>query len=182
MVLSPSENLQLRLLEEFHAKELFRLIDNDRLYLRDWLPWLDTQQGIDDSLQFIRIVREQYFSGESLTLGIWHDDALCGVISFAKFDWPNKTGMIGYWLASASQGKGIMTEACRAMINHGFDGLKLHRIEIRCATGNAKSRAIPMRLGLTQEGTLRDGEWLYDHFVDIIVYSVLAPDWKKSQH
>ena len=75
-----------------------------------------------------------------------------------------------------------MTESCKAMTTYGFEALKLHRIEIRCATGNLKSRAIPERLGFVKEGVLRDGEWLYDHFVDLVVYSVVAPDWKKSQH
>jgi len=182
MILSPSPAIQLRLPEEFHADELFALIDKDRSYLREWLPWLDTQKNVDDSIQFIRIVREQYFSGESLTLCIWHERVLGGIISFPKFDWPNKAGMIGYWLASHLQGKGIMTESCRAMIKYGFEALKLHRIEIRCATGNHKSRAIPERLGFVKEGVLRDGELLYDHFVDLVVYSLVAPDWKKSQH
>lgn len=181
MNLSPTPDIQLRLLEEFHADEMFLLIDSDRAYLRAWLPWLDTQRRADDSLQFVRIVREQYFSSESLTLGIWYQKNLCGVISYPKFDWPNKSGMIGYWLASRLQGKGIMTEACRSMIDYGFASLKLHRIDIRCATGNTKSQAIPERLGFVKEGILRDGEWLYDHFVDLIVYSMLADEWKKRQ-
>ena len=182
MNLSPSPNIQLGLFEEFHADELFHLIDSDRGYLREWLPWLDTQRSVDDSMQFIRIIREQYFSGESMTLGIWYQKILCGVIGYPRFDWTNRAGMIGYWLASRTQGNGIMTESCRAMIRHGFDSLKLHRIDIRCATGNLRSCAIPERLGFVKEGILRDGEWLYDHFVDLVVYSLLAPDWKKSQH
>lgn len=73
-----------------------------------------------------------------------------------------------------------MTKACIAFINHAFSELQLNRVEIRCAVGNTKSRAIPERLGFTNEGTIRDGEWLYDHFVNHIVYGILAMEWIKE--
>ena len=54
--------------------------------------------------------------------------------------------MIGYWLGEQFQGKGIMTAACRVLVNYAFNEFKLHRVEIKCATGNTKSCAIPERL------------------------------------
>ena len=182
VVLTATSDIQLCLMEEVHAQELFQLVDANRAILREWLPWLDSQQGVADSLQFIRVMRDQYQNNESMTMGIWYRNSLCGVIGYHRFDWMNKASMIGYWLASGHQGKGIMTEACRAMIDHGIGHLDLHRIEIKCATGNHKSCAIPERLGFVREGIAREGEWLYDHYVDLVVYSLLAPDWKKSQH
>lgn len=182
MELSPTLEIRLRLMNEANAAELFQLVDSNRPHLREWLPWLDSQRGIADSVQFIRVMRDQFRNNESMTMGIWHRDSLCGVISYHRFDWMNKSSMIGYWIASTHQGKGIMTEACRSMLEHGFTHLGLHRVEIKCATGNRKSCAIPERLGFVKEGIARQGEWLYDHYVDLVVYSMLAPDWKKSQH
>lgn len=180
--LAAGPDIQLILLDEIHAPELFRLVQANRSHLRAWLPWLDTQRSVTDSIQFIRFVREQYVQNEGLTLGIFFQGSLCGVVSYHRFDWMNKSSMIGYWLAEERQGKGIMTEACRAMLEHGFRQLGLQRVEIRCATGNRKSCAIPERLGFLNEGIARQAEWLYDHYVDLVVYSMLAPDWKKSQH
>ena len=74
-----------------------------------------------------------------------------------------------------------MTEACRAMLNYGFDVLGLNKIEIRCATGNTRSCAIPRRLGFTQEGIIRQAEWLYDHYVDLVLYWMLASEWRELQ-
>ncbi len=62
-------------------------------------------------------------------------------------------------------------------MTHALVDARLNRVEIRCAVGNQKSQAIPKRLGFVQEGVLRDAEWLYDHFVDHLVYAMLARDW-----
>ena len=72
-----------------------------------------------------------------------------------------------------------MTAACRALVNYAFHEFKLHRVEIKCATGNTKSCAIPERLLFTKEGIIKDGEWLYDHFVDLVIYRMLDHEWKN---
>jgi RimJ/RimL family protein N-acetyltransferase len=52
------------------------------------------------------------------------------------------------------------------------------RVEIRAAPENARSRAIPERLGFTQEGTLRQVERVGDRYLDNVVYAMLAEDGK----
>jgi ribosomal-protein-serine acetyltransferase len=58
--------------------------------------------------------------------------------------------------------------------------LKINRVEIQVAVNNHKSIAIPERLGFVSEGIKRDGQWLYDHYEDIVTYSMLAKDWIKK--
>ena len=77
-------------------------------------------------------------------------------------------------LSSGSPG----SSSRRRWLAWAFDRGRLNRIEIRCASGNHRSRAIPVRLGLREEGLLRDAEWLYDHFVDHVVYAALAKEWQ----
>ena len=57
--------------------------------------------------------------------------------------------------------------------------LQLNRIEIRAAIGNVKSQAIPEKLGFAKEGCVREAEWLYDHYVDHIIYGMLKSDFTK---
>jgi len=43
-----------RLLKERHAEELFALMNQNRKYLREWLPWLETNKSLEDTKEFIR--------------------------------------------------------------------------------------------------------------------------------
>lgn len=174
-----NNNVELRMLDESYAKDLFSLVEKNRSYLREWLPWLDNSKTLDDTLNFRKLSIDLFSKDEALALGIFYKSTLTGIISFNKIDWQNGVVLIGYWLSESHQGKGIMTESCKALINYAFTELQLNRVEIRCAEGNKKSRAIPERLGFKQEGIIRQGEWLYDHYVDLVVYSLLSSEWKS---
>ncbi|MGG4041278.1 GNAT family N-acetyltransferase [Bacillus smithii] len=171
----------LKLVEEQDAEPLFNLTDSCRTYLREWLPWVDSTKAVEDTISFIELSKKKFASKNGMDAGIWYNGQLAGIIGLHFIDWSNKKTSIGYWLGEPFQGRGLMTKACIAMIHHIFNDLHLNRVEIRCAVLNSKSRAIPERLGFSQEGTIREAEWLYDHFVDHIVYSLLAREWKMQE-
>ncbi len=172
-----TEDTELRLLEERHAEELADLIDRNREHLRRWLPWVDTSRTVEDLKNFIRGALEQFAHNMGFTAGIWHEGRLAGVISYNSIDWENRSVEVGYWLGEEYQGKGLVTAACRALVEHAFGELGLNRVVISCATENEKSCAIPERLGFRREGIERQAEWLYDRFVDHVTYSALASEW-----
>jgi ribosomal-protein-serine acetyltransferase len=68
----------------------------------------------------------------------------------------------------------------RALVDHAFAGWGLNRVEIRAALENARSRAIPERLGFKKEGVLREAERLGERFVDHALYAVLASEWEHA--
>jgi|ERR671933_451807 ribosomal-protein-serine acetyltransferase len=174
------DDLALCLLEQRHAEELFALVDRNRDYLREWLPWLDDNKSIADTQKFIKSSLEQFATNGSFSAGILYEGKLAGCIGFHNINWSNRATSIGYWLSASFQGKGFMTKACRTLVEYAFNEVGLNRVEIRCATENKKSRAIPERLGFKQEGTLRQAEWLYDHFVEHVVYGILASEWQDT--
>jgi ribosomal-protein-serine acetyltransferase len=177
---SVDNDICLRLLEPRHATALFALVVANRSYLREWMPWLDSSVAEADLLAFIKRTQKQWADDAGFAAGIWYQGTLAGVIGHNRIDWDSRISFIGYWLAAPFQGKGIMTRSCRAVINHAFDELNLNRIDIRCAVENHKSRAIPERLGFRQEGVIRQAEWLYDHYVDHVVYGMLAEEWQRT--
>ena len=176
------DNTELRLLEERHAQELADLTDRNREYLRVWLPWVDTNRTLDDRKNFIRGALEQFAQNRGFVAGIWHEGRLAGVIGYDAIDWDNRTTEVGYWLGEEFQGRGLVTEACRALVDHALEELELNRVIISCATENKRSCAIAERLGFRREGVRRQAEWLYDHFVDHVVYATLASEWRQARH
>ena len=171
----------LAILEEQHAPELFRLIDANRAHLRRWLPWLDQNTRPEHTAAFIRASLAQFAARDGIACGIEFRGALAGVVGLHRVDWANRSTTVGYWLAEEHQGHGVVTRACAGLLDYVFAELGLNHAEIACAPGNARSRAIPERLGFTREGVLRQREWLYDHFVDHVVYGMTAEEWKARE-
>jgi len=175
------EETDLNLFEDHHAAELFALIDQNRAYLRKWMAWLDGTQSAADMQSFIKLTRQQFADNNGFQVGIWYRDKLAGVIGFHAIDWANRKTEIGYWLGAQYQGKGLMTRSAAALTDYAFKTLKLNRVGISCAPDNLPSRAIPERLGFTNEGVTRQVEWLYDHFVDHVVFGMLVSEWRVHQ-
>ena len=173
-------NIRLEPLHSRHAHALYSLTDSNREYLRQWLPWLDHIQTQEDTERFIETQRHEAALEQACNVAVFDNDSLCGVAGFHAINKAHRTGAIGYWLAEKHTGKGIMLETVSRLSRAGFVEFHLHRIEIRCATGNIKSRAIPERLGFTLEGQARECEWLYNKPVDHAVYALLAHDYNPD--
>lgn len=169
----------LRLLDESVADDLFALTDRNRAYLREWMPWIDATKSADDTKKFIRASMEQYARNDGFNAAIRYKGAVAGCIGYHRIDWGNRATSLGYWVSADLQGRGLATRATKALVDHALRELQLNRVEIRCATGNAKSRRIPEKLGFREEGVARQAEWLHDHFVDLAVYGMLAAEWLK---
>ena len=168
-----NKNIKLKILEEREAEQLFKLVDSNRDYLAEFLPFVEHTKKVEDSKHFIHSALQQFIDGNGFHCGIWSNKELIGVIGLHYLDLVNKTTSIGYYLAEDFQKKGIMTKCTQALIRYVYEVYDINRIEIRMSTKNKKSRAIPIRLGFTQEGILRSNERLQGEFSDIYVFSLL---------
>ncbi|MBY0123117.1 GNAT family N-acetyltransferase [Bacillus sp. S/N-304-OC-R1] len=177
-VLKVDQDIELQLFQLHHSEELYNLVDSNRHHLREWLPWVDNMTSPAQYHAIIPIWLRQFADNNGFNTGIRYKGQLVGSIGFHNIDWNNRQTSIGYYLGKGFEGKGIMTRTVQALVNYAFLDLNLNRIEIRCGVGNKKSRAIPERLGFVQEGIIRDVEFLYDHYHDLVVYGMLARDWK----
>lgn len=173
MKIITKDEIALKLLEVENASLIFALTEKNRQFLRKTLPWLDLTKQESDTKAFIEKSVKEYSEGESAIFSIFYHDELVGIIGFNSIDMANRSAKIGYWIDEDLQGKGIITESCKILIRFGFDELDLNRIQIDHATDNPKSGAVPERLGFTREGVKRQSAWLYDHFQDMITWSLL---------
>ncbi len=175
------ERTELRLLAPEHAGQFFELVYQNRRHIGEWMFWVGDDYSLADAEAHIKIALEKSAANNGFEAGIWFDNQLAGCVRYNYIDWAHKNTELGYWLAAASQGRGLATLACRAMTDYAFTKLGLNRVEIRCMSENWRSRRIPERLGFTQEGVLRQVRWRQDHFDDHVVYGMLASEWQSSQ-
>jgi ribosomal-protein-serine acetyltransferase len=173
--LAIGEGSHLRLLDERDAPELHALIEANRERLSEWLPWAAAQDP-EDTRAFIAGAREQVARNDGFQVAIVRRARITGVIGHVSVDWGNRAAGIGYWLGEEFEGEGTMTAAVRALTGHALVEWQLNRVEIRVATGNRRSRAVPERLGFREEGTLRRAQRIGNRYVDTVVYSMLAED------
>ncbi|MBI9090392.1 MAG: GNAT family N-acetyltransferase [Desulfobacterium sp.] len=166
----------IRLVSHIDAEELFKLVDENRAYLRRWLPWLDHNKTLDDTREFIKTSLRDYAEQGSMIHVVEDAGRVCGICGFDSINRTIKAGFIGYWISQQSQGKGLITMACGALETLGFDRLGLHKLEIHIAQENVSSRAVAERLNYQNTGTILDAEWLYDHYVNHVIYCKLNPE------
>lgn len=99
------------------------------------------------------------------------------VIGTITFDQIHRRGfqscMLGYGIDAQHEGRGLMTEALRAAIDHAFDVLRLHRVQANHLPDNARSAAVLRRLGFVREGLAPQylfigGAWR-DHVLNALI-------------
>jgi len=167
-------DIELKPLEIFDAQDIFNIIDNERDYLGEWLPFVQTTKEPADTLKYVTAVVNAPEECFEWIFAIRKMNRFIGLIGFKDTDRQNKRTEIGYWLSEKYQKQGIMTKCVERLCTFAFEDLGMNRIEIKCAVNNFPSRRIPERLGFRLEGIERDGELLANNiFTDIAVYSKL---------
>lgn len=180
MTISIEEDLRLEGIEQKHAIPLFRAIDENRQHLSVFLPWVPNMGSVEIMQNYIRNCEKLEAQKMEKSFVIYHLKQVVGRIGIHHIDIQNHSAAIGYWLVKAAEGKGIIYKCCKRLLPYGFQELNLHRIEIKCATGNQRSRAIPLKLGFQQEGVLRDAEYVNGKYLDLFVFSLLESDWQEN--
>jgi len=177
--LDVGDGIVMRPVRMYHGEEIYAAVVANRQSLSKWLPWVPGVNSIADERNFIRASMDHHEAGQVIWLGIWVHGTFAGVTGLHEIDWVNRRTSIGYWLAGHARGRGVMTACVKTLTDFALCELDLNRVEIRCAVGNAPSRAIPERLSFQLEGQLRQAEWIYDRFVDHAIYGLLAEEYKS---
>lgn len=158
------------------AAESYAVVDAERERLREWLPWVDQTTSADVTRSFLELAARADDAAEALHSTIRLDGVLVGHADLRVAP-VQRSGEVGYWLAAAAVGRGVITRVVAELFDLGFSGFGLHRIQLQAATGNVRSRRVAERLGMYYEGIRREAEELPQGFVDLAVYSMLVHEW-----
>jgi RimJ/RimL family protein N-acetyltransferase len=122
--------------------------------------------------------------GQSLTLGmeLAQTGRLIGDVVLFWHSVEHAGGELGYVVHPDFGGHGYATEAARAVLSLGFDGLGLHRIVARIDERNDASVRLCRRLGMRQEARLVENEMFKGDWSTEIDFAMLAADWLNGAH
>jgi RimJ/RimL family protein N-acetyltransferase len=90
----------------------------------------------------------------------------------------HKTGELGFIFDPAHQGRGYATEAARAFLAFGFEGMGFHRMIGRAEARNTASIRVLEKLGMRREALLVENEWVKGEWQSELVYAILEHEWR----
>ena len=104
-----------------------------------------------------------------------------GTCLLFRYEEASRRAELGYALGRAHWGQGLMQEALTALLDTGFGGMGLRRVEAEIDLRNRPSAALVQRLGFTREGVLRE-RWLGKDGTagDFAFYGLLAKEWQRA--
>lgn len=100
------------------------------------------------------------------------------VLSQRNEDLKNERIELTYSLSRQHWGKGLMTEAARAVMNWAFQTYSFNRMFAYCDPRNIGSRRVLEKLGMKREGQLRSHLKWNNEFRDQLYYGILRAEWK----
>lgn len=175
------DEIEIRQWTRSDATSVFEAVQRNHDHLRAFMEWIRPVHTLNDFEQFIEREISGTFDRTKLGFGIFRAGKLIGTIGFASFDHDAKVTEIGYWIDSREEGKGIVSHACKILIEYAFSELGMNRIQIRCATTNIRSAAIPERFGFVLEGVQRQHVVRDGKILDFAIYGLLASEWAEQK-
>lgn len=180
-VIKINDNFEMRIPLEEDAFQLSRVVDANRSYLKEWLPWLETSKNAADSLVFIQKIHSDWKNHQIFTALIYKKNEIVGAMGFHGC--VHRRMSLGYWVSKEYAGKGLCSAASHAIIAWAFSYYDyLHMVDLRAAVDNLASRRVAEKLGFIYEGILRDQEWLYDHFVSHAIYTLTRKEFARENN
>jgi ribosomal-protein-serine acetyltransferase len=171
--------ITLRAWRESDIAQAFDVVIRNREHLQEYMHWMTPDYSLETATGFITNSIAKAAERKNLGLGIFRGEGIIGSIGFVEFHWAERKTEIGYWIAKGEEGKGIITRACKLLIDYAFDELNMNRIEIHCSAENWRSAAVPERLGFLKEGVLRQAHLRNGRLHDFAIYGLLAEDRER---
>ena len=182
-VVLQNDNLVLRPLKFRDKKEWTKLRQRNQNWFQQWESTVPDEfsDGKASFYQIVKNLRVEAKAQRSLPFVMEIDKKIAGQITVANINYGStRSAYIGYWIAEEFAGKGYTPLAVAMAIDHCFQILNLHRLEITIRPENLKSLRVVEKLGLRSEG-LRpkylhiDGDWR-DH----LVFAINKDEYNES--
>lgn len=175
------DGAELRPLEPWRAEEFLAHMDRGRDYIGEYVGLPSVNTDLESARAFLQVYAEKQAADGGRIYGIWLDGKLVGGVMFRLFDATAGTCETGCWLEPSVAGRGLVTRACRVLIDWAVNERGIHRVEWQVSSENTASINVAKRLGMTRDGVLRESYPYRGVRQNTEIWSVLAPEWRQGQ-
>lgn len=168
-----TERLVLRPLRADDAPEVFAMRSDPKvmeLVRRPLATSMDDAHALIAKIQGIQAANE----GAQWAITLKGDDTFIGLVGLWRIVREHHRAELGYTLTRAQWGKGIMSEAIPAVVEHGFSAFKCHSVEAICDPRNVASIRALEKNGFVREAHFKENVYWNGAFTDSMVYSKLS--------
>ena len=175
-----TSRLVLRPFREEDAEPVSRLLDNYEFYSNTVnIPFPYT---LEDAVAFISSRREVYLRGKAVAWAVTEAEGgtLVGCISL-DLDRDACSAEMGYWIGIPWWNRGYCTEAAAAVLGYAFAKLGANLVEASHFASNQASGRVMRAAGMRMDAVLRQRVCKDGEFIDLVVYSVTAAEFGRSE-
>ena len=158
----------------------------------EWLNDPEVRQGLSMYLPISHAEEEKWFERvlsssreeQPLVIEIQSGDAwkMVGNCGFFDLDSRNRSAELGIFIGDkACWNLGYGTEVMRLLLRIGFTTLNLHRICLRVYEDNLRAVRCYEKVGFVHEGRQRQAEFREGCYKDLLLMSVLRPEWNEAE-
>jgi RimJ/RimL family protein N-acetyltransferase len=135
-----------------------RAVHESLAELRPWLPWVQTPPTLESCEEVCRAAHARYLAGEDMMALVFlkASGELIGGSGLHDMNWTLRCCEIGYWGRTGYTGRGLLTEAVRALAEHALRELAANRVFLTTDDANVRSWSLAERAGFEFEGLLRN--------------------------
>jgi RimJ/RimL family protein N-acetyltransferase len=150
--------------------------------LARWEPWAEQPPVLAETRGFLEATARNWIAGSELptAIAVRENDQwkLVGATGL-RISGYTRSAEVGYWVDGGYEGRGLVSRAVAALLDHGFAHLGIERVGLNTDSSNQRSRALAERLGFVQEGLLRQARAFAHERRDQVVYGMLADEWRR---
>ncbi len=164
------------------------IIEEDVPFINQWRNDPEVMQYLTNQFRFIGLQADrnwfayyQQHRNEAVRLAILDEGSLVGTVQLTQIDRMNQQAEYSIMIGEKNhQSKGLGRQATRAILNHAFLDLNLHRIYLTVLPENERAIRLYESIGFQREGIYRKSLFKNGQFVDVLGMSLLRDEYQIS--
>jgi len=176
-----STNISMELVSPYNAEIIFKLVEENRKYLSEYLTWVEKTKNSEQIYDNIKKALIDFSEKKSVDYVIREGDEIIGRISIWLNNENTNTYEIGYWIIAKKSKKGITTSCVKEIMKVGIEYMNVEKFEIICVAENIGSNKIAKKIGYKLEGTKRNAKRVNNIMHDMNEYGMLKSEYERHR-